>query len=114
MAHRDITRKRIQKKERINVLKRDKYICGYCGKKKKSSSFTAVMIKNFYLIGMSRVFVLIVMHLINTLIFAKVVDVFLKKYLIQGVLFAGKLLLKKRQLISFSSLKLLAIHYPNG
>src|SRR3989338_6029683 len=71
--------------------------------KKKLSNFTAAMIKNFYLIGMSRVYVLIVMQLINTLIFAKVVDVFLKKYLTPDVLFAGKLPLKKRQLISFSS-----------
>ena len=38
MAHRDKTRKRIQKKERVNILKRDKYICGYCGKKKKASN----------------------------------------------------------------------------
>src|SRR3989344_1366698 len=71
--------------------------------KKKSSNFTAAMIKNFYLIDMSRVFVLIVMLLINTLISAKVVDVFLKKYLTPDVLFAGKLPLKKRQVISFSS-----------
>ena len=40
MAHRDNTRKRIQKKARLNVLKRDKYICGYCGKKKKSSNLS--------------------------------------------------------------------------
>lgn len=38
MAHRDKSRKTIQKKERANVLKRDKYICGYCGKKKKPSN----------------------------------------------------------------------------
>ena len=35
MAHRDKTRKTIQKKDRISILKRDKYICGYCGKRKK-------------------------------------------------------------------------------
>ena len=38
MAHRDKTRKRIQKKDRVNILKRDKYVCGYCGKKKKPSN----------------------------------------------------------------------------
>lgn len=38
MAHRNKTRKRIQKKDRINILKRDKYICGYCGNKKKPSN----------------------------------------------------------------------------
>src|SRR3989338_11641180 len=82
--------------------------------KKKLFNFTAAMTKNFCLTDMSKVYVLIVMQLINTLIFAKVVDGFLKKYLTRDVLFAGKHLLKKRQLISFSSLKLLAIHYPNG
>src|SRR3989338_598943 len=81
--------------------------------KKKSFSFTATMIKNFYLIDMSRVSVLIVMLLISTLIFAKAADVFLRRYLIQNVLFAGKPLLKKRRLTFFSSLKILAIHYPN-
>src|SRR3989338_6649369 len=49
--------------------------------KKKLSNFTAAMIKNFYLIDMSRAFVLIVMPLINILIFAKVADESLKKYL---------------------------------
>src|SRR3990167_4180217 len=82
--------------------------------KKKSFNFTAVMTKNFYLTDMSRVFVLIVMRLISIQIFAKVAVGFLKKYLIQGVLFVDRLLLKKRRLISFSSLKLLVIHYTNG
>src|SRR3989338_9168063 len=82
--------------------------------KKKLFNFTATTTKNFYLIDMSRAFVLIVMRLINTLIFVKVVDGFLKKYLIQNALFVGKPPLKKRQPIYFSSLKILAIHYPNG
>ena len=38
MAHRDKTRKSIPTKERLKILKRDKYICGYCGKKKKASN----------------------------------------------------------------------------
>src|SRR3989338_699116 len=71
--------------------------------KKKSFNFTVATTKNFYLIDMSRVFVLIVMLLISTLIFVRVVDGFLKKYLIQCVQFVGKLLPKKRRLISFSN-----------
>ena len=38
MAHRDKTRKSISKKDRLNVLRRDKYICGYCDKKKKAQN----------------------------------------------------------------------------
>lgn len=40
MASRDKTRKTIQEKERAYIFKRDKYICGYCGKKKKSSNLS--------------------------------------------------------------------------
>jgi len=35
MAHRDKTRKSISKNQRLVILKRDKYICGYCGERKK-------------------------------------------------------------------------------
>jgi len=38
MAKRDKTRRRISKKDRKLILKRDEYICAYCGKKKKPSS----------------------------------------------------------------------------
>jgi|GEM_PF-3453705 len=38
MARRDKTRKTIQKSQRAFVFKRDKYICGYCGARKKPSS----------------------------------------------------------------------------
>ena len=40
MAHKDKKRRTIQKKSRANIFKRDKYLCGYCGKKKKSSNLT--------------------------------------------------------------------------
>ena len=38
MAHRDKTRKSIPTKKRLKILKRDRYVCGYCGKRKKPSS----------------------------------------------------------------------------
>jgi len=38
MAKRDKVRKTISIGDRARVFKRDKYICGYCGKRKKPSS----------------------------------------------------------------------------
>jgi 5-methylcytosine-specific restriction endonuclease McrA len=38
MAHRDKERKTINTKTRKEIFKRDKYICGYCGVKKKLDS----------------------------------------------------------------------------
>lgn len=38
MAKRNKTQKRISSADRQQVLKRDRYICGYCGKRKKPSS----------------------------------------------------------------------------
>lgn len=38
MAKKDKTRKSITKKQREDILKRDNYTCGYCGKRKKISS----------------------------------------------------------------------------
>jgi len=38
MAKRNKTRKRISNSDRKQILKRDRYICGYCGKRKKPSS----------------------------------------------------------------------------
>src|SRR3989338_893205 len=40
MAHKNRTRKTIQEKDRAFVLRRDKYVCGYCGKRKKRISLT--------------------------------------------------------------------------
>ena len=38
MSKRNKIRKRISTNERRQILKRDRYICGYCGLRKKSSS----------------------------------------------------------------------------
>lgn len=38
MAKRDKIRKRISSTDRQRILKRNRYICGYCGKRKKLSS----------------------------------------------------------------------------
>ena len=43
MAHRDKKRKRIDRKTRIEVFKRDKHICGYCKDRKKKKVTSLVV-----------------------------------------------------------------------
>ena len=72
---------------------------------KKLFNFTVTMIKNFFQIDMLKAHVLIVRLKINTLIFVKAVDVYLKKLLIQNVLYVESLLQKKKLTHYFFKLK---------